>query len=45
MRGANLIADASCRFTDDLYPEKHRTLRQFVDVETRPVARRGAGSS
>ena len=38
MRGANLIADASCRFTDDLYPVKHRALQQFVDVEARPVA-------
>jgi len=37
MRGANLIADASCRFTDDLYPVKHRALQQFVDVEARPV--------
>ena len=26
MRGPNLIADASCRFADNLYPVKHRTL-------------------
>jgi hypothetical protein len=37
MRGANLIADASCRLTDDLYPVKHRVLQLFVDVEARPV--------
>jgi hypothetical protein len=35
MRGANLIADASCRFTDDLYPVNHRALQQFVGVEAR----------
>jgi hypothetical protein len=37
MRGGNLIADASSRFTDDLYPVKHRALQQFVDIEARPV--------
>ncbi len=37
MRVADLIADASCRFADDLYPVKHRVLKQFVDVEARPV--------
>ena len=37
MRGPNLIAYASCRFTDNLYPVKHRALRQFAGVEARPV--------
>src|SRR5689334_5443231 len=37
MRRANLMADASCRFADDLYPEKHSALQQFVGVEARPV--------
>ena len=37
MRGPNLIAYASCRFTDNLYPVKHRALQQFVGVEARPV--------
>jgi hypothetical protein len=37
MRVADLIAYASCRFADDLYPEKHRALQQFVGVEMRPV--------
>jgi len=37
MRVADLIAYASCRFADDLYPVKHRALQQFVGVETCPV--------
>ena len=37
MRGPNLIAYASCRFADNLYPMKHRALQQFVGVEARPV--------
>ncbi len=37
MRGPNLIAAASCRFADNLYPMKHRALQQFVGVEARPV--------
>jgi hypothetical protein len=37
MRVADLIAYASCRFADDLYPVKHRVLQQFVGVEARPV--------
>jgi hypothetical protein len=30
MRDSNLIADASCHFTDDLYPVKQCALQQFV---------------
>jgi len=37
MRVADLTANASCRFADDLYPVKHRVLQQLVDVEARPV--------
>ena len=37
MRVADLIADASCRFADDLYPVEHRVLQQFVGVEARRV--------
>jgi hypothetical protein len=37
MRCADLIADASCRFADNLYPVKHRALQQFAGAETRPV--------
>ena len=37
MRGPNLIANASCRFADNLYPMKHRALQQFIGVEARPV--------
>ena len=37
MRGPDLIAYASCRFADNLYPMKHRALQQFVGVEARPV--------
>jgi hypothetical protein len=33
MRGADLIACASCRFAGDLYPVKHRALQQFAGVE------------
>jgi hypothetical protein len=33
MRDSNLIADASCHFTDDLYPLKQRALQQFADIE------------
>jgi hypothetical protein len=42
MRGANLLADASCRLTDDLYPVKHRALQQFVG-ETCSRRTRGDG--
>jgi hypothetical protein len=37
MRDSNLIADASCHFTDDLYPLKQRALQQFADIEAGPI--------
>jgi hypothetical protein len=37
MRIADLIVYPSCRFADNLYPVKHRTLQQLVSLEARAI--------